>query len=84
MVILFVKITIFLRKWFVKNLKVGELVRHEADLAVAPLTISSQREMAIEFSIPFMNIGISIMIKKPKTEVIALKNIIQKFYFIEN
>lgn len=48
---------------------VGELVRHEADLAVAALTISSQRERAIEFSMPFMNIGISIMIKKPEKEV---------------
>ena len=47
---------------------VGELVRNEADIAIAPLTISSQRERAIEFSMPFMNIGISIMIKKPKKE----------------
>jgi ABC-type amino acid transport substrate-binding protein len=39
-------------------------------MAVAPLTISSEREQAIEFSIPFMTIGISIMIKKPKKEVI--------------
>lgn len=48
---------------------VGELVRHEADIAIAPLTITSARERAIEFSMPFMNIGISIMIKKPKKEV---------------
>ena len=52
---------------------VGELVRNEADIAIAPLTISSQRERAIEFSMPFMNIGISIMIKKPKKEVILRK-----------
>jgi ABC-type amino acid transport substrate-binding protein len=51
------------------NGMVGELVREEADMAVAPLTISSQRERAIEFSMPFMNMGISIMIKKPKKEV---------------
>ena len=50
------------------NGMVGELVRHEADIAVAPLTITSQRERAIEFSMPFMNMGISIMIKKPKKE----------------
>ena len=43
---------------------VGELVRHEADVAIGSLTISSQRERAIAFSMPFMNIGISIMIKK--------------------
>jgi ABC-type amino acid transport substrate-binding protein len=48
---------------------VGELVRNEADIAIAPLTISSMRERAIEFSTPFMDIGISIMIKKPKKEV---------------
>lgn len=49
---------------------VGELLRREADLAIAPLTISSQRERVIEFSMPFMNTGISIMIKKPKQEVL--------------
>ena len=48
---------------------VGELVRNEADMAIAPLTISAARERAIVFSMPFMNTGISIMIKKPKQEV---------------
>jgi hypothetical protein len=48
---------------------IGELIRHEADMCIAPLTISSIRERAVEFSKPFMNIGISIMIKKPKKEV---------------
>ena len=45
---------------------IGELVRHEADLAVAPLTITSQRESAVDFSKPWMNLGISILISKPK------------------
>ena len=43
------------------NGMVGELVRNEADMAVASLTISTQRERAVAFSLPFMNIGISIM-----------------------
>jgi glutamate receptor, ionotropic, invertebrate len=47
---------------------VGELIRGESDISIAPLTISSERERAIEFTTPFMNIGISIMIKKPKKE----------------
>ena len=47
---------------------IGELVRNEADMAVASLTISTQRERAVEFSHPFMNVGISIMIKKPPKE----------------
>lgn len=51
------------------NGMVGELVRNEADMAIAPLTISLQRQTAIDFTMPFMRIGISIMIKKPKYEV---------------
>ena len=45
---------------------IGELVRHEADLAVAPLTITSQRENVVDFSKPWMNLGISILISKPE------------------
>jgi ionotropic glutamate receptor len=48
---------------------VGELTRNEADMAVGSLTISLQRERVVGFTTPFMNIGISIMIKKPKHEV---------------
>ncbi|XP_014664582.1 PREDICTED: glutamate receptor 4-like [Priapulus caudatus] len=47
---------------------IGELIRDEADLAVAPLTITSARERVIDFSKPFMNLGISIMIKKPEKQ----------------
>jgi len=38
-------------------------------LAVAGLTISLVRERAVEFSMPFMNLGISIMVYKQKEEV---------------
>lgn len=51
---------------------VGELIRREADMAIGSLTISAQRERVIGFTTPFMNIGISIMIKKPKHEVIKV------------
>ncbi|GLV33707.1 Glutamate receptor IB [Carabus blaptoides fortunei] len=44
---------------------VGELVRQEADIAIASMTITSERERVIDFSKPFMSLGISIMIKKP-------------------
>ena len=36
----------------------------EADLAIAPLTITSSRERVVDFSKPFMSLGISIMFKK--------------------
>ncbi|XP_059614013.1 glutamate receptor 1-like [Phlebotomus argentipes] len=44
---------------------VGELIRHEADVAIASMTITAERERVIDFSKPFMSLGISIMIKKP-------------------
>ncbi|XP_075545277.1 glutamate receptor 1-like isoform X2 [Dermacentor variabilis] len=47
------------------NGMVGELIRQEADIAIAPLTITSARERVIDFTKPFMSLGISIMIKKP-------------------
>ncbi|XP_022241845.1 glutamate receptor 1-like, partial [Limulus polyphemus] len=47
------------------NGMVGELIRKEADMAIAPLTITSARERVIDFTKPYMSLGISIMIKKP-------------------
>lgn len=44
---------------------VGFSSTQEADIAVAPMTITSERERVIDFSKPFMSLGISIMIKKP-------------------
>uniref|UniRef100_A0AAR2KY33 Glutamate receptor n=1 Tax=Pygocentrus nattereri TaxID=42514 RepID=A0AAR2KY33_PYGNA len=40
---------------------VGELIARKADLAVAGLTITAEREKVIDFSKPFMTLGISIM-----------------------
>uniref|UniRef100_A0A452S6E6 Glutamate receptor n=1 Tax=Ursus americanus TaxID=9643 RepID=A0A452S6E6_URSAM len=48
------------------NGMVGELVYGVTDVAVAPLTITLVREEVIDFSKPFMSLGISIMIKKPQ------------------
>lgn len=56
------------------SLTTGVLERHYcscrqlADLAVAPLTITSDRERVVDFSKPFMNIAISIMIKRPEKQ----------------
>ncbi|XP_067896624.1 glutamate receptor ionotropic, kainate 1 isoform X2 [Heterodontus francisci] len=47
------------------NGMVGELIDHKADLAVAPLTITYVREKVIDFSKPFMTLGISILYRKP-------------------
>lgn len=39
-----------------------------SDMVIAPLTITADRESVIDFSKPFMSLGISIMIKKPTKE----------------
>lgn len=40
----------------------------KAHVAIAPLTITLKRERVVDFSKPFMNLGISIMIKKPEKQ----------------
>ncbi|PWA20702.1 hypothetical protein CCH79_00011514 [Gambusia affinis] len=47
------------------NGMIRELIEHRADLAVAPLTITYVREKVIDFSKPFMSMGISILYRRP-------------------
>jgi len=44
------------------------VVFQKADLAVTSLTISYLREQVIDFTKPFMNLGISILFKRPRRE----------------
>jgi ABC-type amino acid transport substrate-binding protein len=37
----------------------GEIIRHEADLAIAPLTITLKREKYVDFSVSFIEFGLS-------------------------
>lgn len=50
-----------------------------ADLAVAPLTITSERQEVVDFSKPFMDVGISIMIKKPEKKKPGVFSFMQPF-----
>ncbi|XP_064627645.1 glutamate receptor ionotropic, kainate 2-like isoform X3 [Lineus longissimus] len=54
------------------NGMVKELIDGRADLAVASLTINYLREQAIDFTKPFMNLGISILFKTPKGQTPGL------------
>ena len=47
---------------------IGALVNREADLAIASLTISAARQKVVDFSQPFINFALSIMIRKPKAQ----------------
>ncbi|XP_054708737.1 glutamate receptor ionotropic, kainate 2-like isoform X2 [Uloborus diversus] len=44
---------------------IGEVINREVDLAIADLTITLEREEVVDFTMPFMNLGISILFKKP-------------------
>ncbi|KFM83024.1 Glutamate receptor, ionotropic kainate 2, partial [Stegodyphus mimosarum] len=50
------------------NGMIGELLRKEADIAIGDLTITYDRQAAVEFTMPFMNLGISILFKKPEKQ----------------
>ena len=44
----------------------GEVISGEADLAIADLTITSARNDVVDFSMPFMKLGISVLYEEPK------------------
>ncbi|KAM8829647.1 putative glutamate receptor isoform 1-T1 [Synchiropus picturatus] len=46
------------------NGMMGEVLRGNADLAVAPLTLTATREMAVDMTTPFMLTGISFLMLK--------------------
>ncbi|KAI4902804.1 hypothetical protein NFI96_011179 [Prochilodus magdalenae] len=43
---------------------IGEVVRGEADLAMAPLTLTAVREAAVDMTKPFMQTGLSFIMRK--------------------
>lgn len=56
---------------------VKQLLERRADLAVTSMTINHARESVIDFTKPFMNLGISILFKAPKepdTELFSFMN----------
>jgi len=61
------------------NGMIGEIVRGQADLAIVDLTITTQRQEAVDFTLPFMNTGISILFKKPTTKVTTLFSFLSPF-----
>ena len=47
----------------------GELLDQKADLVVADITITYEREQGVDFTMPFMNLGVTILYKKPNKKV---------------
>ncbi|XP_042347753.1 probable glutamate receptor [Plectropomus leopardus] len=50
------------------NGMIGEVIRGEADLAVAPLTLTAVREQYVDMSTPFMQTGIGFILRKDAEE----------------
>ncbi|XP_050700937.1 glutamate receptor ionotropic, kainate 2-like isoform X2 [Eriocheir sinensis] len=47
------------------NGMIGELLDQRADLAIGDLTITYEREQEVDFTMPWMNLGITILYRKP-------------------
>ena len=48
------------RKW---NGMIGEILRGEADIAIADLTITDDRSRVVDFTHPFMEIGVGLLVR---------------------
>lgn len=60
---------------------VGEVVYDRADMALADLTITNERQTAVDFTTPFISLGISILFTKPMKEPPALFSFFDPFSF---
>ncbi|KAK0162284.1 hypothetical protein PV327_008633 [Microctonus hyperodae] len=58
---------------------IGRLLSRDADMAVCDLTITKIRESTVDFTMPFMNLGISILFAKPENEVPELFTFLSPF-----
>lgn len=60
------------------NGMMGELIRGEADMIVAPLTINPERAASIDFTKPFKYQGLNILVKKTQKDS-SLASFLQPF-----
>ncbi|XP_011645300.1 glutamate receptor ionotropic, kainate 2-like isoform X1 [Pogonomyrmex barbatus] len=64
------------QKW---NGMLGKIIADEADLAITDLTITAERETAVDFTTPFMNLGISVLYRKPTSAAPGLLSFLGPF-----
>uniref|UniRef100_A0A7E4ZQF5 Glutamate receptor n=1 Tax=Panagrellus redivivus TaxID=6233 RepID=A0A7E4ZQF5_PANRE len=53
---------------------IGVLQRHEADLSVSAVTITYSRVSVIDFTLPFMHLGIAILMGRNNEEALSVKS----------
>ncbi|XP_053724493.1 probable glutamate receptor isoform X1 [Synchiropus splendidus] len=61
------------------NGMIGEVMRGEADLAIAPLTLTAARERVVGMTKPFMQTGISILLRRDISEESGLFEFLTPF-----
>lgn len=61
------------------NGMIRELQERVADLAITDFTITATRQSAVDFTMPFMNLGISILFKKPEEKQPELFQFLKPF-----
>lgn len=54
---------------------VGEVMTGKADLALADLTITSKREQVVDFTVPYMQTGITILFSQPRWGLRTFKTV---------
>ena len=47
---------------------IGEVISRAADMAVADISITAMREKAVDFTVPFMHLGITALYKKSRSQ----------------
>ncbi|KAJ0183280.1 hypothetical protein K1T71_001256 [Dendrolimus kikuchii] len=47
---------------------IGDVMDHKAGLGICDLTITAERNSAVDFSVPFMSLGISMLFREPDPE----------------
>lgn len=58
---------------------IGEVLKGRADLAIADLTITYDRKKVVDFTNPFMNLGIGILYTKPEPKAKNLFSFLDPF-----
>ncbi|KAG1692283.1 Glutamate receptor ionotropic, kainate 2 [Nymphon striatum] len=61
------------------NGMIGELIDKKADIALAPLSMTIEREKVVDFSPPILHSGLSIIYKKPKVLTFNIQSYLAPF-----
>ncbi|CAG7717456.1 unnamed protein product, partial [Allacma fusca] len=60
---------------------VGEILAGQADLGIGDMTITHDREKTLDFTMPFMNLGISILYRQPDKQPPSLFSFLAPFHY---